>query len=229
MIERMTRYFEHPGPGNTGRTIEAVRAYLEAGNQVEAVVVASITGDTAVKVAEAMTGLRAPVICVTGPPSWQVMPEYHFPLLARAKQRELEGAGVTIVDCVPSSLSDTIEFSYARYGFRSPTWLVVETLLAVGGYGLKTAIECAVMATDGGFLKPFREVVAMAGTDRGADTAVVVRSTFSSTIFSSDPDRRLIVHEILAMPRSKTFYANIGPGEGEWQIHEAGAPAYQAG
>ncbi len=228
MVERTTLYFEHPGQGNTGRTIKAVRAYLEAGNAVEAVVVASITGATAAKVADAMGDLGVPIICVTGPPSWQAMPEYHFPLLAGPKRRELEAAGVTIVDCVPSSLSDTIEFSYARYGFRSPTWLVVETLLAVGGYGLKTAVECTVMATDGGFLKPFREVVAMGGTDKGADTAVVVRSTFSSTVFSSDSDRRLIIHEILAMPRNKTFYASIGPGEGEWQIHEAGPPAYQA-
>ena len=187
MVERTVVYFERPGKGNTEETIRAVRAYVTAGHEVEALVVASMTGQTAAKAKHALGDLAVPVVCVTGPPGWQVLPGYQFPLIPPERRRELEEAGVTIVDCVPSTLSDTIEFSYARYGFRSPTWMVVETLLAIGGYGLKTAVECAVMATDGSFVAPFREIVAMAGTDTGADTAVVMRSTFSSTIFSSDP------------------------------------------
>jgi len=186
MVERTVVYFERPGKGNTEETIRAVRAYVTAGHEVEALVVASMTGQTAAKAKHALGDLAVPVVCVTGPPGWQVLPGYQFPLIPPERRRELEEAGVTIVDCVPSTLSDTIEFSYARYGFRSPTWMVVETLLAIGGYGLKTAVECAVMATDGSFVAPFREIVAMAGTDTGADTAVVMRSTFSSTIFSSD-------------------------------------------
>ena len=217
--ERTVLYFERPGKANTEETIRAVRAYVTAGHEVEALVIASITGETAAKAKHALRDLAAPVVCVTGPPSWQVSPDRQFPLIPPERRQALVAAGVTVVDCVPSTLSDTIEFSYARYGFRSPTWLVVETLLAVGGYGLKTAVECAVMATDGGFVAPFREVVAVAGTDKGADTAVVMRSTFSSAIFSSDPQKRLVLHEILAMPRNRTFYRSVGVGE--WQIQEA--------
>lgn len=134
------------------------------------------------------------------------------------RRAELEKAGVRIVDCVPSSLGDTIEFSFWRYGFRSPTWIFIETLLAVGGYGLKTAVECVLMATDGGYILPFKEVLSIAGTDKGANTAIVTLSTFSSTVFSSNPQKRLVIKEILAMPRHKIFYNNINFGE--WNIEE---------
>lgn len=218
MIERNVRYFEKPGKENTEATIEAARTYLKEDNEAAVVVVASISGQTALKVKKELAEISIPVVCVTGSPNWQNYPEYKLPLIPATMRTELEKAGVTIVDSVPSSLSDTIEFSFARYGFRSPTWIFIETLLAVGGYGLKTAVECVFMATDGGYTPPFKEVVSIAGTDRGADTAIVTRSTFSSTIFSSDPQKRFVINEILATPRNKIFYKSIKFGE--WGIEE---------
>lgn len=219
MIERNVRYFEKPGKENTEATIEAVCDYLkENNNEVASLVVASISGQTALKVKKALAGISIPIVCVTGSPSWQNYPEYELPLVPATTRMELEKAGVLIVDSVPSSLSDTVEFGFARYGFRSPTWIFIETLLAVGGYGLKTAVECVFMATDGGHIPPFKEVIAIAGTDKGADTAIVTRSTFSSTVFSSNPQKRFVIEEILAMPRNKIFYKNIKFGE--WNIEE---------
>lgn len=218
MIERNVRYFKRPGKRNTKATIEAVRAYLKKNGEVSAIVVASISGQTALKVRKELVGIPIPVVCVTGSPNWQNCPGYELPFVPPATRSKLDKAGVIIVDSVPSSLGDTIEFSFARYGFRSPTWIFIETLLAVGGYGLKTAVESMLMATDGGYITPFREVVAIAGTEKGADTAIVARSTFSSTIFSSDSQKRLVVNEILAVPRNRVFYKNINFGE--WNIEE---------
>lgn len=218
MIERTVKYFKKPGKGNTKATIEAVRAYLKEDNEAAALIVASISGQTALKVKKELAGIPTPIICVTGSPSWQNYPEYKLPLIPAPTRAKLEKAGVVIVDSVPSSLSDTIEFSFARYGFRSPTWIFIETLLAVGGYGLKTAVECVFMATDGGHIPPFREVLAIAGTEKGADTAIVMRSTFSSILFSSDSRKRFVIKEILAMPKNKTFYKSIELGE--WNIEE---------
>lgn len=218
MIERNVRYFEKPGKENTEATIEAVRAYLKESDEVAAVVVASISGQTALKVKKELAGVPIPVVCVTGSPSWQDYPEYELPLIEPTIRADLEKAGIVIVDSVPSSLSDTIEFSFARYGFRSPTWIFIETLLAVGGYGLKTAVECVFMATDGGYVPAFREVVSIGGSDKGADTAIVARSTFSSTVFSSSAQKRFVIKEILAMPRNKIFHKSIEFGE--WNIEE---------
>ena len=213
MIKRDVRYFDQPGKANTQETIEAVRDYLKQENKVAAVVVASISGQTALKVKRELAEFSVPLVCVTGSPSWQNYPDYTFPFISAPMRTKLNKTGVIIVDAVPSSLSDTIEFSYARYGFRSPTWIFIEALLAVGGYGLKTAVECVFMATDGGHIPPFKEVVSIAGTGKGADTAIVVRSTFSSTVFSADSEKRLVIKEILAMPRNKVFYKKVTVGD----------------
>lgn len=222
MIERVVRYFDRPGPANTEATIQAAHAFLKDSDEVASLVVASISGQTALKVMREVADASVLVVCVTGPPSWQNHPEYRFPLISEDTRKELEDGGVSIVDSVPSSLSDTMEFSYARYGFRSPTWLFVETLLAIGGYGLKTAVECVLMATDGGAVPPFKTVVSIAGTDKGADTAIVTYSSFSSTAFSRDSRKRLVVNEILAMPREKIFYKRVNVGE--WEIDEVTEP-----
>ena len=218
MITRNVKYFEKPGRGNTEATIKAARAYLEQTNEIKVVVVASISGQTALKAKKELRAISIPVVCVTGSPSWQNFAEYKLPLIPAPTRIELEKAGVVIVDSVPSSLSDTIEFSFGRYGFHSLTWMFVETLLAIGGYGLKTAVECVLMATDGGYIPPFKEVVSIAGTDRGADTAIVARSTFSSMVFSNDQKKRFVVNEILAMPRNKVFHKSIDMDG--WSIEE---------
>lgn len=213
MIKRDVRYFDQPGKANTQGTIEAVRDYLKQENEVAAVVVASVSGQTALRVKKGLAGFSPPIICVTGSPSWQIYTGYAFPPIPGPTRTKLDKAGVIVVDAVPSSLSDTIEFSYARYGFRSPTWIFIEALLAVGGYGLKTAVECVFMATDGGHIPPFKEVVSIAGTGKGADTAIVMRSTFSSTVFSADSEKRFVIKEILAMPRNKVFYKKVTVGD----------------
>jgi hypothetical protein len=219
MIRRSVTYFAKPGPANTDAVIQTVAAYLSEKAPTVPVVVASITGRTALGLREGIADSSVPIVCVTGPPCWQVYPDREYPLISEEMRRKLKKTGISIVDSVPSCLSDTMEFSYARYGFRSPTWILVETLLAIGGYGLKTAVECILMATDAGLLPPFTEVVSIAGTERGADAAIVARSSFSSTVFSSDPGKRFVVHEILAMPREKTYYKTHVVGE--WHVDEA--------
>jgi hypothetical protein len=218
MVERRVKFFSRPGPGNTDATLEAADAYLKDSGKAVPVIVASISGRTALRARETISDVSIPIFCVTGSPCWQNLPDASYPLISEETRQDLQSAEISIVDSIPSSLSDTIEFSYARYGYRSPTWMFVETLLAVGGYGLKTAVECIFMATDGGCVPPFTEVIAIAGTDKGADTAIVARSCFSSTVFSSDPNKRFVVHEILTMPRQKVFYKRIGLGE--WSIDE---------
>lgn len=219
MTERVVKYFTEPGPINTDAVVEAVAAYLSRNERKIPVIVASISGQTALRLKEGIPDSSIPVVCVTGPPCWQNDPNLQYPLVSEDTRQRLEQAGISVVDSVPSGLSDTIEFSYARYGFRSPTWIFVETLLAMGGYGLKTAVECMLMATDGGHVSPFTEVISIGGTDKGADTAIVARSSFSSTVFSSDPGKRFVIHEILAMPRHKIYYDTHILGE--WRVEES--------
>jgi hypothetical protein len=61
--------------------------------------------------------------------------------------------------------------------------------------GAKVGCEVSCMACDAGLIKPGSEVIAIGGTGRGADTAIVVKATNTHTFF----DLRIL--EIICKPR----------------------------
>ncbi|WP_309492426.1 hypothetical protein [Candidatus Hecatella orcuttiae] len=65
-------------------------------------------------------------------------------------------------------------------------------------------MEIALMAADAGAIPLNREVVTIAGSDRGADTVLIVRPSTSGRFF--DKKKGLEIREIVAMPRKKIFY-----------------------
>jgi len=208
-------YFENPGPHNTDNVVRSVKERMKEGD-IKHVVVASISGRTALRIAEELRGTKVSVVCVSGCPSWLVMSGVNYPFVKGETRKKLEKLNVTIVDKMPSTVSgDTIDYGLARYGYIPPSWVVAETLEAVGGYGLKTAVEAILMATDCAAVPPSTNVISLAGTDKGADTAIVAKSTYSPCVFSSDSARRFQVLEIITMPRLKKWYKRIGVG-GLW-------------
>jgi len=66
--------------------------------------------------------------------------------------------------------------------------------LKVFGDGMKVVIEISVMAADTGLVRTDEEVIAIAGTGHGADTAVVLTPVNSQNFFD------LKVKEILCKP-----------------------------
>jgi len=209
-VKKIT-YFKNPGPHNTDKVITATKERVEEGD-IRHVVVASISGETALKMAQELKDQDVSVICVSGYPGWGTIHEVEYPFV-RGKIREaLERLKVAIVDKMPSSLSDTLDYGLARYGYTPAGWTIAETLVSVGGYGLKTAFEAILMATDYGAVPPYKDVISMAGSDKGADTAIVARSTYSTHMFSGDSTQRFRILEIIAMPREKKWYKTIGVG-----------------
>jgi len=210
-VKRVT-YFDKPGPENTDSVAQAVRERVKE-RDVKHVVVASISGRTALKFAQELKGASVSVVCVSGYAGWLTQHGVEYPFVRGEVREKLERLGVTIVDRTPSAFSgDTIDYGLARYGYIPPSWVASETLQALGGYGLKTAVEVLLMATDCSAVPSLVDIIAVAGTDKGADTAIVARSTFSTWMFSSDSAKRFQVLEILAMPRRKKWYRSIGVG-----------------
>jgi len=206
-------YFQKPGPHNTDNVIRAVKERAKEDN-VKYVVVASISGQTALRVAEELKKLGILVVCVSGFPGWGTQHGIEYPFVKKKTRERLEKLNVPIVDKMPSTLSgDTIDYGLARYGYMPVSWVVAETLEAVGGYGLKTAVEVALMATDSGTVPPAVNVISIAGSDKGADTAIVARTAYSSSMFSRDSAQRFQVLEIIAMPRAKSWYKTMGVSE----------------
>ena len=62
------------------------------------------------------------------------------------------------------------------------------------GQGMKVVLEITTMAADGGLIGTDQDVIAIAGTGRGADLAVVLRPVNSNDFFD------LKVKEILCKP-----------------------------
>jgi hypothetical protein len=63
------------------------------------------------------------------------------------------------------------------------------------GEGMKVTLEIAMMAADAGLVRTDEEVIAIAGTAKGADTAVVLNPVNSHNFFN------MRVKEILCKPR----------------------------
>jgi len=59
---------------------------------------------------------------------------------------------------------------------------------------MKVAVEITVMAADAGLISSEEEVIAIGGTNRGADTAIVVKPAYSTNFFD------LKIREVIAMP-----------------------------
>jgi hypothetical protein len=201
MVKRQVYYFDEPGEENTQSVIEAVSQRLEAGG-VKRVIVASTTGETAVKFAGSLKG-KAELICVSEAPYRREWGE-KWPCLKQKFRRELERVGVTIIDRAPYIFHNSI-LEAAAWSDAFPERLVKETLYCFG-QGMKVAVEVALMAVSFGYVTPYENVIGVGGSGTGADTAIVLRATYPSCVFDKDPAKRLEIKEVIAMPISKKWW-----------------------
>jgi len=72
---------------------------------------------------------------------------------------------------------------------------IIASALRLFGQGTKVAIEIAVMALDAGLIPYGVDVIAIAGSNEGADTALIIRPAHSQNFFSTK------VKEIVCKPR----------------------------
>lgn len=184
-MEGRILYHERPGAENTGATLRvAVGRARELG--VDTLLVASSHGATAraalAELAGTGIGLIAVTICASHAVDGWTMDD--------PTRRELEVAGARVLTSV-HALGDDVSGAFDP---ASPSAVVAQTLYRFS-QGMKVAVEIALMAADAGWIDAAREVVAVAGTDEGADTAIVLTPAYPRKF------RELRIHEILAMPR----------------------------
>jgi len=198
------RYFDEPGPQNTDALIEAVKRRIKRSG-IEYVVMASESGNTALKVAGALRGSKVKVVCVTAYAglrfSW---PEGgKWPSITGETRKKLEDLGVKIVE-ETLYIFKGVTFDARFLGRAAPSWAIHEFLSRTMGYGFKTALEIAMMAAEAGAVPIDKEVIAIAGTGwlgGGADCAIVVKP--SPVPKTTDMEKGLEVREIIAIPRIK--------------------------
>lgn len=164
--------------------------------QLSKVVVASETGRSVIKALGVFKGTEIEMIVVTHYPAKTWGPKGSIPIGLRRKEyaeslRKLEEHGVKVVQSTrpfaPPSRS-------IKWNYPTPEGIVDKTL-GIFGAGTKIAVEVAVMATDAGAVDEEEEIVSCAGTFKGLDTALVVKTTYSGKFF-----RDFEVKEIIAKP-----------------------------
>ena len=190
-------YFDQAGEVNTDRTIELVIERL-ADLNIKHIVVATSTGETAMKVARACGYRRHPknhpeapkIIAVTLHAGiWE---KYVAP--DPEKVKAAEEIGVKFLTCTHALMGNVGNAIMEKFGGISLTDLIAHTYYTFS-QGVKVAVEIAVSAADAGLIPVDQEIISIAGSDTGADTALALKPAYSTDFFS------LRVRELIAKPR----------------------------
>lgn len=185
IVEKTVLYFQKPGRGNTDALLKAARQRATSLG-IKQVVVASTHGFTALRAKAEFEGTGIQVIAVTisaayAKEGWTI---------TETERTRLREAGITVLTCthaLSGELSDGLEVPGAQ-GMASKIFYRF-------CQGMKVAVEVALMAADAGILDMRREIVAVAGTGEGADTAIVVKPAYPRTF------QQFEIRELIAKPR----------------------------
>jgi hypothetical protein len=178
--------FEKPGPQNTRRTLEwAAQRAGELG--ISHVVVASASGETGLLAAEIFPA--AHVVVVTHSTGFM---KPNFQELGPENRTKLERAGVRILTCQHAfgGVGRSVRKKLGTYELDE----IIAYALRRFGEGAKVAVEVTLMAADAGLIPAGKPCVAVGGTNRGADTALVLVAANAQDFLD------LKVQEILAKP-----------------------------
>lgn len=188
-MQLTTLCFEKAGAHNTEATLQFALQRAQALG-IRQVVVASSHGGTALRAQALMGPAGIQVIAVSIGHGWQ-----HLGWCLTPEERaRLEAAGVRVVTGI-HALGDGIGSALStKYGGRAPEEIVRDTLYRFS-QGMKVAVECLLMAAEAGQLDMTQEVIAIAGSGGGADTAIVCKPAYPRSFLD------LEILEILAKPR----------------------------
>jgi hypothetical protein len=186
-VQVVATYFEKPGKENTQRTFDlAKRRAEELG--IETILVASTRGETGVKACEAFRGYD--VLVVTHSTGFK---EPNYQQLTDENRAAIEAAGGKILTCQHAfgGVGRAVRKKLGTYELEE----IIAHTLRLFGEGMKVAVEITLMAADAGLVRTDEPVIAIAGTSKGADTALVLKPANAQAFFD------LQVLEILCKPR----------------------------
>jgi hypothetical protein len=191
-MELKTTYFEKPGgEENTKATLALAKKRADELG-IKTIVVASTVGGTAVKAVDVFQGYKVIVVThVTG------MREPNTQEFTEENRKIVVNKGGLIITA--SHTFGGIHRALGAKGVPPTPSIAIGDIIAMTlrtfGQGMKVVCEIAAMAADAGLVRTDEEVLAIGGTARGADTAVVLQPEPSHRFFS------LKVKEIICKPR----------------------------
>jgi hypothetical protein len=193
MSESSITYFDAPGSQNTESVLDVVAERIKKGG-IKHVVVASDSGETGKKMLSRLNGTGVKLIIVTEACGSE---EEGKSIMEAGVEKSLRESGATIVQAT-HALSGVERSINKKIGGASRVETIAEALRALFGHGMKVCVEIVIMAADNAAIPCGEiEVIAVAGSSSGADTACVVRPAHANGFFNFQ------VREVLAMPRKK--------------------------
>ena len=208
-MESTTIYFEKGGESNTDAVLAAVKQRAkELG--IKTVVVASSRGATAVKAVDVFEGMK---VVIVGHEYGHIQPNATDFL--DENRRIVESKGGKIVSGVhgfggidnafrprpapvPGGAPPASGPGGPPQGMPAPMPVPGEIIARTLGLfcrGMKVATEITIMAADAGQVRTDEEVIAIGGSSRGADTAIVLKPANAARFFE------LRIREIICKPR----------------------------
>ncbi len=184
--EKKTVYFRKAGEQNTRALLKTVKEYISK-EGIKNILVATNTGETGVAAAKAFKGNNTVIVThcygFLEPGKFELKDEFKKEILAN-------GAKIFTGTHALSSAERAIR---KNFGTLEPLELIANTLRLMGE-GTKVCVEITLMAADAGLIPVDEDVVAVAGTGRGADTALRIKPANAARLFD------LRIKEVIAKP-----------------------------
>lgn len=187
MIEAKTVYFEKPGGDNTEAALNLAKQRADALG-IKTVVIASTRGNTAVRAMDVFKNMKVIVVgWSTGfrEPNVQPFTEENRKIVLS------KGGTVLTATHVFAGLSRATLTKHNTPG----TGDLIADVLRIFGMGTKVSCEISMMAADAGLVRTDEEIIAVGGTGRGADTALVLNPVNAQNFFD------LKIKEVVCKPR----------------------------
>jgi len=177
-------YFNEQGTTNTQKTVELALQAAKAQN-IGHIVLASSTGFTA----EQFVDCGANVVCVTSVCGFA---EKGVNIMPNEMQHSLKTKGIKVLTA-SHVLSGVERGLSSKFKGIYPAEIMAHTL-RMFGQGVKVCVEISIMALDAGLIPYDEKIIAIAGTKRGADTAVILTPAHAQYVLETR------IHEIICKP-----------------------------
>lgn len=178
-------YFDSAGMINTK---DSALLALEVAKEknIKYIVVASSRGGTA-KLLVNPDDIN--IICVTHANGY---PEPGKSEMSEEIRSELADLGIKILTTT-HVLSGAERGISKSFGGANPVEIIAHSLRMLG-QGTKVCVEISIMALDAGLIPYGEPIIAIGGSAKGADTAVIITPSHASSIFQTK------IHEIICKP-----------------------------
>ncbi len=190
MERKFITYFEEQGNDYTDDLIKAVKDKLESSGDIKRILIASSTGESALKLYAALDDEDIEIINVTHHMGFK---EDNVADISDEMIKKLEDVGIkTYIGA--HAFSGAARGVTNKYGGFSPLDVVADTL-RMFSHGVKVSAEISIMAADAGLVPVGEKIIAIGGRGHGVDTAVILTPVNAKNLFD------LKFHEIIAMPK----------------------------